>query len=368
VANASSAEPAPAALAAGSPRLIKIFLATPGDLQEERSALEALVRDINDVLTFLAPERRLSIELLRYETHAFPDIGQAQEVINRQIPLDYDVLIGAMWRRCGTPTESYASGTIEEFWRAYKHREQNGSPVIMFYFCDQLISVPNGAELEQLGGVVAFREEIAKLGYTISYQSHAEFREVVRPGLLRAIRTLLQADTSRPSPDSRIPLEPAAVDPTARQQIEALAAEYDQLRESTPSGPDRTRRMSSLFSRMLAAAPGVSSMLEELKNGRAAGQRLAAIAILHVLPSVDHLDWLAERLDPKCERPFVGYQAATGLLQAIRSLPVSDCEALSGALDKALNLAERNKTDPDRIIVLRSAERELTAKCRSLAP
>jgi hypothetical protein len=354
-----------AGMSAGTSRLIKIFLATPNDLKEERAALEALVKDINDVLTYLAPEQRLSVELLRYETHAFPDVGQAQEVINRQIPLDYDVLIGAMWRRCGTPTKEYPSGTIEEFWRAYRHREKNGSPVIMFYFCEQLIPVPTSPELDQLKAVVAFREEVAKLGYTVSYPSHDEFREVVRPGLLRAIRSLLQADPSRPSPDSRIPLEPAEVDAAARQQIEALATEYDQLREKLPSGADRTRRMSNLFSRMLAAAAGVSAMLGELQNGRSAGHRLAAIAILHALPSADHLDWLAERLDPKLERPFVGYQAATGLLQAVRSLPASDCPPLRAALVRARTLAERNKTDPDRLHVLQSAERELAAKCGS---
>src|SRR3954468_16775460 len=132
-----------------TPKTIKIFLATPGDLAQERDALGALIRDINDVLTFLAPEKRLSLELIRYETHAFPDIGAPQAVINRQIPLNYDILIGAMWSRCGTPTPKYASGTIEEFWRANEHRKEHGSPVIMFYFCEQMIPIPDAAELKQ---------------------------------------------------------------------------------------------------------------------------------------------------------------------------------------------------------------------------
>src|SRR5439155_8546244 len=41
----------------------------------------------------------LRLELLRYETHTYPDIGQAQDVINRQIKVDYDILIGVMWKR-----------------------------------------------------------------------------------------------------------------------------------------------------------------------------------------------------------------------------------------------------------------------------
>src|SRR5262245_46011715 len=103
-------------------RVIRVFLASPGDLNEEREALARLVRDINDVLAYLAPESRLSIELVRYETHAYPDIGQPQQVINRQIPTDYDIFIGAMWARCGTQTSNSPSGTIEEFRRAAERR------------------------------------------------------------------------------------------------------------------------------------------------------------------------------------------------------------------------------------------------------
>jgi hypothetical protein len=50
------------------PRTLKVFLASPGDVTEERAALARLVRDINDVLTFLVPDKRLNLELVRYET------------------------------------------------------------------------------------------------------------------------------------------------------------------------------------------------------------------------------------------------------------------------------------------------------------
>ena len=46
-------------------RTLKIFVASPSDVTEEREALARLTRDINDVLAFLAPESRLTLELLR---------------------------------------------------------------------------------------------------------------------------------------------------------------------------------------------------------------------------------------------------------------------------------------------------------------
>src|SRR5215472_6458102 len=116
-----------------APRTLKIFLSSPSDVTEERDALAQLVKDINDVLAFLAPEKRLTLELVRYETHAYPDIGQPQEVINRQVPVDYDIFVGVMWKRCGTPTANAPSGTIDEFRRAFEHRKSSHLPRIMFY-------------------------------------------------------------------------------------------------------------------------------------------------------------------------------------------------------------------------------------------
>jgi hypothetical protein len=82
-----------------------------------------------------------------------------------------------------------------------------------------------------------------------------------------------------------------------------------------------------------------------------------------MFPTAHDLDWLAERLDPEKERPFVGYQAAIGLLQAVRGLPSTNCAALRKAVDKARGLAERLPDDPPRIEVLKSAADELKEKC-----
>jgi hypothetical protein len=151
-----------------SPQSIRIFLASPSDVEQERDALSALFQEINDVLAFLVPDRALRLELVRYETHTYPDMGRAQDVINRQIPIDYDIFVGVMWKRAGTPTATSPSGTIEEFRRALAHRQNTGRPVIMFYFCDEQVPFPHGDDLDQLQKVVKFREELSSIGYTLS--------------------------------------------------------------------------------------------------------------------------------------------------------------------------------------------------------
>jgi hypothetical protein len=344
-------------------RPIKLFLASPDDVKDERDALSGLVREVNDVLAFLAPERELRLELLRYETHTFPDYGQAQDVINRQIPADYDIFLGIMWKRCGTPTATSQSGTIEEFHRALARREQTGSPTIMFYFCDEPFPPPRGDDFEQYAKVMRFREELQSKGYTLSYPARGQFREYVRSGVLRAMADILTRGV-RETEHRRDESSPLTTEDD-KSEMAALAAQYDEVRQTMPSGGQRTARMSAIRNAMGLKSAAVRSMLAKYQMSTSAGLRLAAICILQQFPNAKELEWLAQRLDPEKEQPFVGYNAAVALAQAVRSLPASDHSILGKSLKKARQLAERNPHDPPRINVLDTASRELRTRITS---
>jgi hypothetical protein len=346
------------------PRLLKVFVASPDDVAEERNALAKLLADINDVLAFLTPEKGLSLELVRYETHSYPDIGAPQEVINREIPVNYDIFIGIMWKRAGTPTATTPSGTIEEFNRACEQRKQGSLPRIMFYFCDQPIPVPTATELQQLAEVVKFRSQLASQGLTSSYPSHAEFSDHVRGDLLRAIRDILNETLPLPTSATLAPVPPP-VDAASREAALQLAKEYDEIRRNMPAGDERTRIMAGVFSRMKILAPKVQGSLSAFQQSRSAGERLMAIAVLDMFPVADQLAWLAERMDPEQEQPFVAYHAAVALLDAVTNLPSEDCAKLEAALAEAKKLALRLKGDPGRLNVLVRAEEELTRKCQN---
>jgi hypothetical protein len=116
---------------------------------------------------------------------------------------------------------------------------------------------------------------------------------------------------------------------------------------------------------MRAKAGGVMPLLAELEQSGSAGRRLAAIAILQMFPNVKHLAWLACRLNPEEEKPFVGYQAAVALLEAVRSLPSSNCAELHVAVAQAREFAERLRGDEDRLHVLKNAQEELSRRCSS---
>lgn len=269
-----------------------------------------------------------------------------------------------MWRRAGTPTKTQASGTIEEFWRAYEKRKTGHLPRIMFYFCDQAIPMPDAAELEQLTQVVKFREELEKMGLTWTYTSHEAFADHVRGGLLRAIRDLLHEE-SRTNQLESAPGENVAGLDAARAELLALAAQYQDIRDKLPSGGARTRRMTAIFSEMKSKAALGRPLLLEFEKSELAASHLAAIAILQMFPNAEHLAWLVERLDnPHGEKPFVKYQAAVALLEAVQSLPPAECKRIKMALERATKLAPTLPEDSDRLDVLKVATEQFARKCK----
>jgi hypothetical protein len=155
------------------------------------------------------------------------------------------------------------------------------------------------------------------------------------------------------------------VDVAGREAALQLAKDYDKIRMMMPAGDERTRTMEGLFSRMKITAPKVQGSLSAFQQSGSPGERLMAIAILDMFPDANHLAWLAERMDPEIEKPFVAYHAAVALLDAVTNLPSEDCAKLEAALAEAKQLALRLKGDPDRLNVLARAEEELARKCQN---
>ncbi|MEW6220293.1 MAG: hypothetical protein AB1634_12275, partial [Thermodesulfobacteriota bacterium] len=73
---------------------VRVFVASPSDCKDERESLPSLFERLNHGI---ASEKHIVLELVRWETHAWPGFGQdPQDVINEQIG-DYDIFIGIMW-------------------------------------------------------------------------------------------------------------------------------------------------------------------------------------------------------------------------------------------------------------------------------
>ena len=137
--------------------VVRVFVASPSDVVKERETLETLIVELNRTWS---ETLGVILELVQWETHTRPGFGaDPQAIINAQIGDTYDVFIGILWSRFGTPTPRALSGTLEEFKRAVE-RIRDGSPEIMIYFKDAPIS-PSKIDVAQLTLVTEFRTSIS---------------------------------------------------------------------------------------------------------------------------------------------------------------------------------------------------------------
>ena len=166
--------------------LLKVFAASPGDVSEEREALDSVIRELNQTRSDKTDVR---LELIRWETHAIPGIGtDPQAVINEELGDTYDIFIGILSTRFGSATPRAGSGTAEEFQRAHTRFQQHPEQLrIMFYFKDPLVKASE-IDLEQYALVKAFQKELGEKSLYFSFSSTEEFTSLVRIHLNRQIQ------------------------------------------------------------------------------------------------------------------------------------------------------------------------------------
>lgn len=166
--------------------VVRIFLASPGDVRPEREIASQIVGELNTIWSkFLG----LSLELVRWETHAYPGVGDdAQFIINEQIMDDYDLFVGIMWTRFGTPTQRAGSGTEEEYNRAYqRYKAEPQSVRIMFYFKSASPTETMGRE--QIQAVGRFRDKVGAQGVLYwTFADEQEFSNLLRLHLSRQMQ------------------------------------------------------------------------------------------------------------------------------------------------------------------------------------
>ncbi len=155
-------------------KIIRAFLASPGDLQEERKAIRNVVVEFNETW---ADELGYQVELVGWE-ETVAGFGRPQHLINQDLDR-CDLFLGMIWKRWGTPPDhggDFSSGFEEEFKRSMARREETGSPEISLFFKqipDEFMVDP-GNDLKK---VLGFRERIIA-EKKILFQNFSSARDV----------------------------------------------------------------------------------------------------------------------------------------------------------------------------------------------
>lgn len=162
--------------------LITVFIASPSDVAEERKIAEEAIELLNQTL---GKERGLRIECKMWEKDTYPSIGKyPQDVINNQIG-EYDIFVGIMSTKFGSPTDRAESGTEEEFNRAYDNYKSEGQcKNLMFYFCNDLVSRD---AINQIAKINDFKSKISQKGIYYKEYSKDSFSKTIYEDLYKCV-------------------------------------------------------------------------------------------------------------------------------------------------------------------------------------
>ncbi len=164
-------------------REITIFLASPGDVSDERARVRIVAEEIN---RGLGEHHGFVLRIVGWDTDARPEFGgDPQSLLNEQIAQmeKYDFFVGIMWNRFGERTPRAESGTKEEFERAVESLRAHGRPEILLYFGQKPFNPRSGADIEQKGKVLTFKEGLRNQGVYWEYQGVEEFEKLFRKHL-----------------------------------------------------------------------------------------------------------------------------------------------------------------------------------------
>jgi hypothetical protein len=136
-------------------RHIKILIASPSDVAEERDMAVAVINEWNirnrDI-------HKLELEAVLWESHSAPESGErVQGILNRQIVDQCDFAIAIFWTRIGTHTGVAPGGAVEEVQRFMGNGKQ-----VMFYFSNVAYRRKD-VDPKQINALDQFKESLPAL-------------------------------------------------------------------------------------------------------------------------------------------------------------------------------------------------------------
>jgi hypothetical protein len=140
----------------------RVFISSPADLSKERQVVQTAAETVSQSYR----NKGVLVEPWRWEDGVVSEFGMPpQDVINKQLG-KYDIYIGLMGARFGSPTERFGSGTEEEFEQAMQAYHERRVIRVSFLFkqVQTAVSTLSATELAQATKVREFRDRIGPLG------------------------------------------------------------------------------------------------------------------------------------------------------------------------------------------------------------
>lgn len=214
-----------------SARIIRVFLASPGDVSEERAQARHLIKDDLPTLPFI--KDRAWLKIVAWEDPSsrapMPATLSPQKAIELGMtrPSECDIVVVVFWSRMGTPLDEarhglkdgirpYWSGTEWEYLDALAASEEMGKPVVLVYRRTAKVPMDPDAHdfderVDQLKRVKEFFAEFrdpetgAWLRSYTEYETPEQFGEMLKADLLYYIQPMLEEPAPKETPPDELP-------------------------------------------------------------------------------------------------------------------------------------------------------------------
>ena len=163
-------------------RLIQLtlFASSTSEAAAEVSALRKVIEGLNKLLE---RSQAITLRMLAWPDDIRPGVNtDAQSEIDRQVA-GYDIYLGLLGTRFGTPTSRGESGTQEEFETAISRFSSDPTSVrLLFYFKKSLVGMdPYELDVEGLKKVKDFRDDLKARGVIYcDFDDTEEFVDLVK--------------------------------------------------------------------------------------------------------------------------------------------------------------------------------------------
>jgi Domain of unknown function (DUF4062) len=315
---------------------VRVFVASPGGVEDERVAVRAIADELN-----VALQRHGWQIVARGWEERGPTGGRAQADINADVR-SCDVFVGILHDRWGRPTGEHGSGFEEEWTVALERHQASGRPDLWLYFKALSNDAADRAKDDaQLAAVVRFRKEVedGELAFHKTFADAEEFAALLRVRLLAEVfdvTGLTRTDLAQIDWAAAYEREPIDLVPDGRSRMQLA----DELEASKP--PEAAALVVSLADD--ADDFGFAAAAETLRERAcriwlAAGDAAAAVALLRGLLRARVwelraeegdmlLRQLADQLPPELDAEVRGWRACF----AAPDEPAASAAALEQAL------------------------------------
>ena len=163
----------------------KIMIGAPSDIIEE---VDIAINVINHWNYLNSEIQKVVCLPLHWSISSYPEVGRhPQKVINNQVVSKSDLLICVFGSKLGTPTEDYASGSVEEI----EEHIKKGKPVMIFF--KRVLDI-NNCDIEQLTRLRKFKESIGDKALYVDYNDATDFGKILTDKLILCINSIFIKD------------------------------------------------------------------------------------------------------------------------------------------------------------------------------